>query len=132
STFDEGVGRRQVRVYTGDTDDFTDSTWALVQTSVIDSVVEFDKGSYKFSCSDIKRELRDRILVQAKTRLSADLTATATTVTVLDTTDFETLAHTAAFTDAPSSAVGYFRIKKTAEIIRYTGKTGTTFTGCTR
>jgi len=40
------------------------------------------------------------------------------------------VAHGTSFLDAPSATVGYIRIED--EIIRYTGTTVTTFTGCTR
>jgi len=51
-----------------------------------------------------------------ETRLNAELTATATTVTVLSTSTF------------PSSGSIYIGTER----IEYTGKTATTFTGCTR
>lgn len=130
--FDNGLGHREIRVFTGDTDNFTDGTWRRVETYVIDSTVEYDKGSYRFTCSDIQRELRQRVFTQATTRLTADLTDSATTLQVRSTAGFDLLEHTAAFTDAPSETVGYVRIKKTGEVVRYTGKTDTTFTGCTR
>jgi len=50
------------------------------------------------------------------TTLTADLSATATTVAVVSTADFP--------------ATGAFYLGR--ELIRYAGKTGTTFTGCTR
>lgn len=128
----EGVGRRDVRVYTGDTDDFTDGTWSLVDTFVIDSVVQYDRGSYRFSCLDRQRQLREKIFPAVSTRLTADLGVGDTTVTVSNTDGFDLVPHTASFSDAPSTSVLYFRIKKTGEIIRATGKTSTTFTGCTR
>lgn len=130
--FDNGLGRREVRVFTGDTDDFADGTWRRVETYVIDSAVDYDKGAYRFSCSDIQRELRQRIFTQATTRLASDLAEDAATLTVLSTEGFEMLEHTASFSDAPSATVGYVLLKKTGEVVRYTGKTGTTFTGCTR
>lgn len=128
--FDAGVRLREVRVFTGDDDDFT--LLERVETYVVDSVVELDGRSYRFKCSDRSREQRTDIFEQATTRLDASLTDVATTVTVQSTDGFNMVAHTASFTDAPSATVGYFRIKKTGEVIRYTGKTATTFTGCTR
>ncbi len=128
----EGVGRREVRLYTGDTDDFTDGSWSLVDTFVVDSVVKYDRGSYRFQCSDRQRELRDKLFPKVSTRLTADFSESDTSITVADTDDFDLVPHTASFSDAPSSTVLYFRVKKTGEIVRATGKTSTSFTGLTR
>ncbi len=125
----EGIQGRTVEVYDGDSDDFNDLV--QVETFIVDDVTLQD-GVYRIRCVDRKRELRKDIFEPKKTRLSATLTDSATTVTVIATADFATIVHTAAFSDAPSSTVGYIRLKKTGEIIRYTGKTATTFTGCTR
>lgn len=126
---DRGPRRREVRVFMGFTDDFND--YIRIATQQIEDV-QLVENVYDITCADVQRQMRDEIFLQKKTRLTADLTAAATVVTVDDTTDFSTVAHTAAFTDAPSSTVGYIRIRKSGEIIRYTGKTATTFTGCTR
>jgi hypothetical protein len=132
----EGVGRREVRVYTGDTDDFDDGTWSRVDTYVIDrGGVSYDRGSYRFSCSDRQRQLRERIFPSVTTRLVGDLSAAETTsCAVSSTAGFDLVEHTASFSDAPSATVGYFRIKKTGEIIRFTGvaTAPTRFTGLTR
>jgi hypothetical protein len=40
------------------------------------------------------------------------------------------IAHGSSYTDAPNVTVGYIKIDD--EVIRYTGKTSTQFTGCTR
>jgi len=133
-----GIRRREVRVFTGDTNRFDDGTWRRVETYVIDSVVEFDNLSYRFSCSDRQRELRKDIFEQAKCRLAESIDEDDATITVTGgsggspTARFEMLDHTSSFTDAPSATVGYIRIRKTGEVIRYTGKTDTTFTGCVR
>jgi hypothetical protein len=129
----EGPGRREVRVYTGDTDDFTDGTWSLVDTYVIDSTIELGGALYKFSCSDRQRSLRDKLFPARTTRLVADLGAADTTVYVSSVDGFDLVTHTASFTDAPSSTVVYFRVKKTGEVIRATGfGSPACFTGCTR
>jgi hypothetical protein len=52
------------------------------------------------------------------------------TINVVDTTKFTMVAHGTSYTDAPSATVGYLIIDK--EVVRYTGITPTTFTGCTR
>ena len=129
-----GVGRREVRVYTGDSDDFTDGSWVRTDTYQV-TRVEFDRNVYKFSCSDKQRALKERVFVKKSARLLADLSVSETTEMEVSTTDgFEMLAHTAAFSDAPSATVGYLKVRKTGEIIRYTGfaTSPTRFTGLTR
>jgi hypothetical protein len=132
SQLDAGRGPRgrEVRVWTGDTDNFND--FERVETYVIDRAIDLDGRSYRFYCSDRTREQKVSIFEPAITRLDASLTDVATTITVQDTSAFELLTHTASFSDAPSSTVGYGLIKKTGEIFRYTGKTATSFTGVTR
>lgn len=128
--FNHGIRLREVRVFTGDTNDFADFT--RVETYVVDDAVELTERSYRIMCSDRNRELRTDVFEQVGTRLNATLAVDDETVTVQSTEGFEMLEHTAAFTDAPNQTVGYIRIRKTGEVIRYTGKTATTFTGCTR
>ncbi len=121
---------REVRVFTGDTSNFNELV--RVETYVVDDAVAFERRGYSFRCSDRTREEKVSIFDKATTRLDATLAVDATTMTVVDSTGFETVAHTASFSDAPSSTVGYLLVRKTGEIIRYTGKTATTFTGLTR
>lgn len=120
--------RQRVRVYVG----FEGLAWAdytLVQTQLV-SEIAFIDGVYQFRCTDIQREMRKDIFEPAKTTLAQSLTAAATTVEVYTTAAFEMVAHGTSYSDAPSSTVGYVKIED--EIIRYTGKTATQFTGCTR
>src|SRR5690606_8819902 len=127
------ISQREVRVYTGDTDDFTDGTWSRVDTYVVDSVVAFDRGSYRFECSDRQRELRQKIFPKVTTRLAQTITASSTTLPVTSVAGFELVPHTASFSDAPSTSVCYVRVTKTKEIIRFTGiGSPASFTGCTR
>jgi hypothetical protein len=118
----------RMRVYIG----FEGLAWAdyvLVQTQLID-YVSFDGGVYKFQCSDIQREERKDIFDLATTNLALSISDTDTTIQCYDTSKFTLLAHGASYSDAPNQTVGYFKIDK--ETIRYTGKTSTSFTGCTR
>lgn len=127
-TFDYGIRQREVRVWTGDSDDFNLLT--RVETYIVDDVVELHQRSYRFSCSDRSREMRDDIFEQVGTRLTSSYAPGDSVLNVQSTAGFEMLEHTAAFTDAPSATVGYVRLRKTGEKIRYTGKTPTSFTGC--
>ncbi len=126
--FGKGLRGMRVRVYVG----FDGLAWAdysLIQTQIIESV-SYSKGAYSFKCSDIQREARKNVFDFAETTLSASVGISDTTVNVYNTSDFEALEHSSGFSDAPSQTVFYFKIKD--EIIRATGKTSTSFTGCTR
>ena len=127
---EEGKGLRgmRIRAYVG----YAGLAWAdysLIQTQIVESVV-YSKGSYVFTCSDIQREQRKTIFNTYKTNLSTTLNIGDDVIEVYNTLDFEMLSHGNSYSDAPSSTVGYVKIDK--EIIRYTGKTATQFTGCTR
>ena len=123
------VRRQRTRVYKG----FKGLAWSdytLVQTQLVDKDVTVDGGSYAFSCADIQRELRKDIFDLAKTNLTQSLLKGATTINVVATSAFSTVEHGASYSDAPNQTVGYVWVED--EAIRYTGKTSTTFTGCTR
>lgn len=126
---DAGIRDKEIRVFAGVGDDFNNFT--RVATAFVDGC-QYENGVYTIVARDRTRELRDKILEPKKTRLSAALTVDATTLSVRDTTDFELVQHGPSFADAPSATVGYLRYRKTGEIMRYTGKTSTTFTGVTR
>ena len=129
----EDVGNRPLKVYVGFTDDFDDFI-QITSTRVSDLL--FKDGQYTFSCVDTSKYLRKTIFEKKRTRLSVSLTDVATTVTVVDTSEFESLQHTLAFTDAPGDKtaspqygdVGYFKIVDTGEIIRWKAKSSTVFT----
>jgi hypothetical protein len=124
----KGLRGKEVRLYVGyEGMDFVQ--FQRFQTQVI-SEVEYDDGVYRIQCRDITREQRKEIFEPKKTTLRDTVSATATTIPVYVTTDFSTVFHGASYSDAPSSTVGYIIIDK--EVIRYTGKTADSFTGCTR
>jgi len=127
-TDNEGVRLRTARFFVGyEGLDFTG--FVLFQTQVIKSV-SYDKGIYRVSCNDITREQKKDIFEPKTTTLRDSITATATTVPVYLTTGFSTIVHGTSWSDAPSATVLYIRIDK--EIIRATGTTSDSFTGCTR
>jgi len=128
-----GLNGRTVELYRGG----EGMDWAefrLEQTQQIDGNVAFSKGAYKVQCADIQRSLRADINDLAKTFLSADIDAAATTIPVFDAADFEACSHVASFSDQGSGSFFYIRIKYSDgyEICRATGKTATSFTGVTR
>jgi hypothetical protein len=105
------------------------SALQLFQTQQITGV-DVDGSLYSFKCEDITRQQRKEIFAPKTTNLRLSCTASDTTIFVGDTSEFDVVYHGAAYTDAPSSFVGYFKLED--EIIRYTGKTPDAFTGCTR
>lgn len=124
----DGLRGKEVRLYVGyEGMDFT--AFQRFQTQVV-SEVEFDEGVYRIQCRDITREQRKEIFEPKRTTLRDSVSATATTIPVYTTTGFSTVFHGPSYSDAPSSTVGYIKIGD--EIIRYTGKTADSFTGCTR
>ncbi|MDH4274624.1 MAG: hypothetical protein OEW08_06270, partial [Gammaproteobacteria bacterium] len=124
----DGLKGKRVRVYVG----YQGLAWAeyvLVGTQIVQGIA-YDRGLYTFSCADVLRETRKDIFDLKTTKITATITATMDVIAVISTTGFETVAHGVSYSDAPSATVGYLRIDD--EIIRYTGKTANTFTGCVR
>lgn len=132
----DGLKGKRVRVFKGFAGlDWTD--YALIQTQIISSNISFKDGVYTFQCSDVQRVLRKTIFDVKETALSGTLTRTSTTINVFDTSQFQMVKQPpslSGITDAPGQTVGYVKIENDGqiEIIRYTGKTATSFTGCTR
>lgn len=123
-----GLRGKVVRLYQG----FSAAafgSYQVFQTQVIQRV-SYKDGVYTVRCADITREQRKDIFDPKVTDLAASIDATATTVQVGSADAFEMIVHNSAWGDAPSSTVGYIRIDD--EVIRYTGKTSDSFTGCTR
>lgn len=125
---DVGLRNRQCAFYLG----FAGMAFAdfvLVGTQRV-TEASFDRGRYQIRCADIQRSAKKDIFTLAETQLALSLSSTDTTVTVTSTTGFTTVKHGTSYSDAASSTVGYIKLRD--EVIRYTGKTSTTFTGCTR
>lgn len=124
----EGLRGKECRLYVGyEGMDFT--AFQRFQTQVV-AKPDFDEGVYRIQCRDITREQRKEIFEPKKTTLRDTVTASATTIPVYVTTGFSTVFHGPSYSDGPSSTVGYIKVDD--EIIRYTGKTADSFTGCTR
>lgn len=124
----EGLRDKQCRFYLG----YAGMAWSefqLIGTQQI-KAASFDKGSYRIACNDIQRAARKDVFELAATTISSTVESTDTTINVANTAGFATVKHGTSYTDAASSTVGYVKIKD--EVIRYTGKTSTSFTGCTR
>lgn len=124
----KGLKGKTVRLYVGyGSMDFTQ--FQLFQTQVI-TAASADDGLYQVDCEDISRIQRAQIFDLAKTTLRLPVTATDTTIPVYTTTGFTKVLHNSSWSDAPSSTVRYFKLDD--EVIRSTGETSDTFTGCTR
>ncbi|WP_444914629.1 hypothetical protein [Microbulbifer sp. TRSA007] len=128
-----GIKGRTVRLYQGfaglDWEDFR-----LEQTQIAEESISYASGIYRVRCRDIQRAMRSDIFVLNTTRLSADFLKSADTLPVYDASEFEPNPHTAAYGDAWNQSVYYLKIKYQDgfEIVRATGKTDSSFTGCTR
>lgn len=118
---------RTVELRLGYTDDYDDTKVQFTQQV---NGCEYQDGTYRIRCQDVQRETRKEILEPLITTLRLSVTATATTIPVQDTTDFVAVFHGPSYTDAPDQTVYYFRLED--EVIRATGKTADSFTGCTR
>lgn len=127
-TFGYSLKGKRIRAYMA----YKGMAWSdatLVQTQIID-VIDTKDGEYHFKCSDVQRFLRKKIFTLKTTTIQSDISSTSTTISVAATTEFEMVAHGSSYSDAPNATVGYVKIDD--EIIRYSGKTSTTFTGCVR
>ncbi len=123
-----GVRDKQLRLYKGFAGmSFND--FELKWTQRVHEVSE-DHARYTISCSDLQRAMRTEIFELKTTVLDATLSATASTATVAATADFILVAHGTSYSHGPSATWGYFKLDD--EIIGYTGKTATTFTGLDR
>ncbi|MDP5211076.1 hypothetical protein Q5Y71_15420, partial [Microbulbifer sp. 2205BS26-8] len=128
-----GIKGRTVRLYQG----FAGLNWEdyrLEQTQIAEESVAYSEGVYRVRCRDIQREMRRELFVPNGTRLAADFAKTASTLRVFDTSRFEPNPHTAAYGDAPNQSVYYLKIQYQDgfEIVRASGKTTNSFTGCAR
>ena len=124
-------GRTVTFLFGFEGNDFTE--FVLFQTQVIRSA-QTKGGFYKILCADIQRETKKRIFELVLTFLTSSITASATTIPVLDLSAFEGNNHGTSYSDAPSSNVIYIKIDQTKEIIRcpVSGISGNSFTGVTR
>ena len=124
----EGLRDKRVKLFLG----YRGLAWTDYTEFQTQTIVDYDykDGEYVINCRDIQYSLKEDIFNVKTTTLTDTITETDTTITVDDTSAFEMVAHGSAWAHLPSTTVGYIKIDK--EVISYTGKTATTFTGCTR
>jgi hypothetical protein len=108
--------------------------YRLEQTQIVDKDVSIDNGVVSVSCADVQRTLRQNIFNKAQTVLTQSATSDDTTIYCASTANFEPLAHFTSNSAANSGSYYYFTIKYNdgIEVVRATGKTATSFTGCER
>ncbi len=123
-----GIARKKVEFYIGDASLTNWDDYTRYQTNWIKSASSAG-NFYTFKTQDIQRQAREDVFEVKTTNIIATVNPGDATINVLSTDGFEMVAHGTSFTDAPSATVGYVRIADT--VIRYTGKTSNTFTGCT-
>lgn len=125
-----GVRARVVRAYEGEAG-FSPSQYQLICTQLV-SGLRANRGGYQFRCQGITRETRTKIMELRSTTLAAALTATDATMTVASSDGFERYYHGTSYTLNSGETRGYLKIKQTGEVVGYSGKTATTFTGLQR
>lgn len=127
----KGLRGKKVVFYVGE-DDFPWSNFVVATTQVIKSV-EYENGIYTFSCADVQRDLRQDIFDVKKTTLSASIAENAATIPVYGTTGFQLVRQPASpsgIIGSPGQKVGYIKLSNGC-IVKYTGITPNSFTGCT-
>jgi hypothetical protein len=116
----EDIRGKRVKIYVGFTDNFND--FEQVATAFVSSL-SIKNNEYKFILGDITRELRRQVFDKKTTRLNTSIgSGSLTTVSVEDTSEFEAVQHTNAFTDAPGDLRGYIRMEETGEVMRWSSK----------
>lgn len=132
---DRGLRGKRARFYVGGAGlDWTE--YVLAQTQIIDSV-DFKDAVYTFRCADIQRQMRTDIFDVKNTALTTTFADTDTVMNVYNTAEFAMVKHPAGLTHeahAPGEERGYLKLTNGSdvEIIAWSGKTSTTFTGCER
>lgn len=133
----DGIRKTKVAMYKGYAGMTGFSEYELMGTQIIDGDFEYNRqaGKYAVRCLDSQHLLKKKIFVLARTNITATLTEDGTTLNVRTTNGFNMFSHDDAYDDAPSSVVGYLKIKQSDdkfEIVRYSGLTDTSFTGLVR
>lgn len=121
------LGRR-ARVRVGFQGSTYPDDYITVFRGIIDDLVS-GQGHVEINIGHPDQKKRNTIFEKATTQLNGALNDSATTITVDDTSDF-LVGITGPSGGVDSSFTAYIRIND--ELISYTGKTATTFTGCTR
>jgi len=129
-----GLKGKRVRVYVG----YRGLLWSEfvpVQTQIISKAITYKDGVYTFNCSDIQRAMRKQLFIVKETVLTGSVAKDDSVIEVQNTTGFEKVFQPpTADSIAPSQEIGLLKISDgdNFELVMWTGKTSTSFTGCTR
>lgn len=124
----EDILGRKAKIFLGFQGTNYPDDYITVFRGIIDSI-ESEAGRVKLNISHPDQKKRQQIFNKIETKLNGAINNSVTTITVDSTTNFLTPVN------GPSGANDTslkFYIRIDNEIIRYTGVTATTFTGCTR
>jgi len=108
-----GLRGKRVQIYLG-YKGLEPTDYVLYQTQIVNDY-SYKDGQYDFTCRDIIRTTQTKIFPEVKTTLGADfLVGSTTTITLSDTSDFNTMYHGAGWDHLPlpggDNKVGYFQI----------------------
>lgn len=124
---DDIMGAR-ARVWLGFKGTSYPEDFVTIFRGIIDDI-ESPQGAIVLNIAHPDQKKRNSIYERGETELDGPLNNSDTTITVLDTSKFLIAVNGPDGSPDPSLK---FYIKIDDEIIKYTGKTATTFTGCTR
>ena len=111
---------REAFVYLGFADNAFPEDYIVLFVGIIDEVTA--GGNIVLNIANPEQKKRQEIFISVETELTASIDNSVTTIPVLDTSNFL----------LPVTDIFTTYVKIDDEIIRYTGKTSTTLTGCTR
>lgn len=120
----EGLRKKRIRLYKGETTLTAWSDYSLQYTFLIDKV-SYKDGVYALSSADIQRSVKQDIFSPHQGVLTSTISDTATTIpiTIADASSkFPLVAHDSIYTSNASATVGYIKIDD--EIICHSGWNG--------
>ena len=79
----KGLRNKRVRIHKGHRG-LAWSKFTLFNTYVVDNNISYLDGVYTFNCGDIQRSMKSKIFIETKTAIMAPVSATDTTIAVLD------------------------------------------------
>tara|TARA_R110001599_G_scaffold339851_1_gene559703 strand:- start:1463 stop:5632 length:4170 start_codon:yes stop_codon:yes gene_type:complete len=83
----KGLRNKRVRIHKGHRG-LSWSKFTLFNTYVVDNNISYLDGVYTFNCGDIQRSMKSKIFIETKTAIMAPVSATDTTISVLDASKF--------------------------------------------
>ncbi len=124
----EDMLARRAKVYLGFEGTSYPEDFVVIFRGIVDDI-ESSQGAVQLNISHPDQKKRNTLFEKAETQTDGSHNDSITTITVNDTTKF--LAPVLGPSGVNDTSLKFY-IRIEDEIIEYTGKTGTTFTGCTR